>query len=350
MKVAVIGASGNIGTSVLAALAGEEKVDSIVGIARRRPSLEAPKTDWALADIAFDDLTPHLEGVDVAVHLAWAIQPSRDAQRLWQVNVEGSRRVFDAIRAAEVPALAYSSSVGAYSPGPKDRAVDESWPTQGIQSSFYSRHKAEVERLLDRFEAANPDTRVVRLRPGLVFKGEAAAEIRRLFAGPFLPTFLVEPRRIPVVPSIPGLRFQAVHSRDVGEAFRLAITSDAKGAFNLAADPVLDPDQLSKTLDARQIPVPARVVRTLADLSWRLRLQPSPPGWIDMALGVPIMDTARARSELGWQPAHTSEEALRELLHGMSSGEGEDTPPLDPKAGGRLRGGEIASGVGSRND
>ena len=36
--------------------------------------------------------------------------------------------------------------------GPKDRRVDESWPTTGIPTSFYSRHKAEVERLLDRFE------------------------------------------------------------------------------------------------------------------------------------------------------------------------------------------------------
>ena len=83
--------------------------------------------------------------------------------------------------------------------------------------------------------------RVVRLRPGLIFKREAASGIRRLFAGPLLPSRLVRPGLIPVVPDTPRLRFQAVHSRDVGDAYRLAIVGDARGAFNVAAEPVLDP-------------------------------------------------------------------------------------------------------------
>ena len=349
MRVVVVGATGNVGTSLLEALGPEERVESILGIARRRPDVEPAKTTWAEAEVASANLTSHFDGADAVVHLAWAIQPSRDGARLREVNVEGSRRVFDAVRDARVPALVYASSVGAYSPGPKDRAVDESWPTQGIQTSFYSRHKAEVESILDRFEADNPEVRVVRLRPGLIFKGEASQEIRRLFAGPFLPNFLVKPRRIPVVPAIDGLRFQAVHSRDVGEAYRLALISDVSGAFNLAAEPVLDPPQLAEALGARQVSVSARVVRRLTEVSWKLRLQPTPPGWLDMALGVPIMDSTRAREKLGWTPKHSSEEALRELLEGMSAGDGGSTPPLDPAAGGPARIGEIGSGVGAKN-
>src|SRR3712207_7272615 len=53
----------------------------------------------------------------------------------------------------------------AYSPGSKDRRVDESWPTDGIETSFYSRHKAATERLLDDAEKRYPDLRSVRLRP-----------------------------------------------------------------------------------------------------------------------------------------------------------------------------------------
>src|ERR687894_2397080 len=124
------------------------------------------------------------------------------------INDEGSMRVAWAAKKAGVPALLYASSVGAYSPGPKDRRVDESWPTNGISTSFYARHKAEVERRLDRFERERPEVRVVRLRPALKFKREAAAGIRRLFAGPFLVNPLLRPRLIPVVPRIPGLRFQ----------------------------------------------------------------------------------------------------------------------------------------------
>ena len=111
----------------------------------------------------------------------------------------------------------------------------------GVESSFYSRHKAAAERMLDEVEARAPDLRVVRLRPGLIFKREAGPEIRRLFAGPLLPARLVRPGRVPVLPLPERLQLQAVHGDDVGEAYRLAALSpEARGAYNVAADPVLD--------------------------------------------------------------------------------------------------------------
>ena len=350
MRVVVIGATGNIGTSVLAALETDPQVSSIVAVARRSAEGAGPKVSWRELDIVRDDLDRDLEGAEAVVCLAWLIQPSRDLERLRATNVDGSRRVFEAAARVGVPALLYSSSVGAYSPGPKDRAVDESWPTEGIQSSFYSRHKAEVERLLDETEARHPDLRVVRMRPALVFKREAASEIRRLFAGPLLPSFLLRRSLIPVVPKSPRLRFQAVHSLDVGEAFRLALHAPVRGAFNLAAEPVLDGDALGRLLDARPLPVHPGLLRAASDLTWRLRLQPSPSGWVDMALGVPIMSADRARTELGWTPRHSAADALLELLAGMRDRAGADTPRLDPTAGGPLRSSEIASGVGARED
>jgi len=353
MRVVVTGATGNVGTSVLRSLEADASVDSVLGIARRLPAAssasKASKIEWASADIVTGDLREHFDGADAVVHLAWAIQPSRDEAKLRAINIGGSARVFAAVAEAGVPALVYASSVGAYSRGPKDRAVDESWPTDGIATSFYSRHKAETERMLDRFERDHPSTRVVRLRPALIFKGEAAAEIRRLFAGPFLPTPLLRPGLIPVIPRIARLRFQAVHSRDVGEAYRAAVVNaDAAGAFNVAADPVLDPDELADLLGARTVPVPAAAVRALTDLTWRLHMQPTPPGWVDMALGVPIMDHARAREVLGWRPARSSRDALMELLEGMREGRGGPTPTLAADAAGPARIGEVRTGVGAR--
>jgi UDP-glucose 4-epimerase len=346
MKVVVTGASGNAGTSLLRALQDEPAVDSILGIARRVPETSPPKVEWARADVSRDALEPLFRGADAVVHLAWLIQPSRDQATLEATNVGGSRRVFEAVGAAGVPALVYASSVGAYSPGPKDRAVDESWPVGGIPSSSYSRHKAEVERLLDLFEVQHSGTRVVRLRPGLIFKREAASEIRRYFAGPLLPNRLLRRGRIPVVPDTPRLRFQAVHSLDVGDAYRRAIVSEnARGPYNIAAEPVLDPAGLASLLGARRVPVPGSVLRAAAALSWRARLQPTPEGWVDMALGVPIMDTTRAREELGWSARHSGGEALLELLDGLHDGAGAQTPPLHP-GGSRLR--ELLTGVGAR--
>jgi UDP-glucose 4-epimerase len=348
MRIVVVGATGNVGTSVLRSLADEPAVDSVLGVARRLPGLGYPKTDWAQADVSRDDLAPHFRGADVVIHLAWLIQPGRDEATLRATNVDGSARVFDAAAAAGVPALVHASSVGAYSPGPKDRRVDESWPTDGIESSFYSRHKAEVERLLDRFERESPAVRVVRLRPALIFKRDAATGIRRLFGGPFLPSPLVRRELIPVVPRTPRLVFQAVHSHDVGDAYRRAALTDVRGAFNIAAEPVLDPAQLAELLSARPIPVHPGLLRAGAALSFRLRLQPSEPGWLDMGLAVPLMDTTRARRELGWEPRRGADDALRELLAGMRERAGIDTPPLARGSSGPLRVRELLTGVGRR--
>ena len=350
MRVVITGASGNVGTSVLRSLVDEPKVTEIVGIARRLPAMTWPKTKWVGADVVKDDLVPLFRGADAVVHLAWLIQPSRDEEQLHAVNVVGSERVFRAAADAGVGALVYASSIGAYSEGPKDRGVDESWPTDGIETSFYSRHKAATERQLDQLEADHPSLRVVRLRKGLIFKREAAAEIRRYFIGPFLPGSLMRTQLIPVVPDIEGLVVQAVHSYDVGEAYRLAlINDDARGAYNIAADPVIDPDMLAELFDARKVSVPPAAVRAAADASWKAHAQPTPAGWVDLALGVPIMDTTRAREELGWKPRFSSGEALLDLLNGLRDGSGADTPPLAAETSGPMRVREIVTGIGSRN-
>jgi len=246
-----------------------------------------------------------------------------------------------------VPKLIYASSVGAYSRGPKDREVDESWPTEGTPTSFYARHKVATERQLDRFETENPETRVVRMRPALIFKDEAATEIRRLFVGPFLPNFLLRRGLLVALPRIDRLRFQAVHSDDVGQAYLRAVLADVEGAFNLAAEPPLSTGELAERMGVRSFPVPARVVRRLADLSWRARLQPTPPGWLDMALNVPMMSSERARTELGWEPRYSSVEALEELLAGMREGHGGETPPLEADGLG-ARAEDLKTGVGAR--
>lgn len=348
MRVAVTGATGNLGTSVLAALREESAIEEIVGIARRRPSSTPSKVRWMSADVARDDLSEALAGVDAVIHLAWLIQPFRRPDATWSTNVIGSSRVFQAAAAAGVGTVLYSSSVGAYSPGPKDRPVAESWPTDGIPTSIYSREKAYVERVLDIFEARHPTIRVVRLRPGFVFDRAAASEIRRLFAGPFLPIPLLRRPFIPVLPRLPQLLFQAVHSHDVGRAFALAtLNSDAHGAFNIAADPPLGSDELAGLLGARAVPVRAGVLRRLVAFAWHARLVPTEPGMVDLLFALPLMDISRAREELGWQPTSSAGDALLELLAGMRDGAGADTPPLRPSAGVAGRLAELSTGVGA---
>ena len=329
MKVLVTGATGNIGTSVIQAFDTDPGVDEVVGIARRLPAWLPERARFVEADIRSADLMNLFQNVDVLVHLAWAFQPTHRPIRTWEVNVLGGTRVFEAAAAAGVRSLVYASSVGAYSPGP-GRQVDETWPTHSLPTAGYGREKAYLERYLDAFELRNPWMRVVRLRPSFVFKRQSASEQRRIFAGPLLPRMLMRPGRLPVVPVPAGVRFQAVHADDVAQAFRLAVLGEANGAFNLAADPIIDRKRLAEVFDSRIVPVPGRVMRAGLAAAWRMRVVPTEDALLQLLLSLPTMHTAKARQELGWTPRHSSIAAVREVLHGVADGAGFATPPLKP--------------------
>lgn len=348
LRVVVTGASGNVGTSVVQALSEEPSVTSILGLARREPRWSCPKLDWACVDLAEDDdLDRFVAGADVVIHLAWLFQPVRDPVTTWRANVLGSIRTFEAVARRGVPALIHASSVGAYSPGPKDSRVVESWPTHGWPAAAYTREKAYLERYLDSFVPQNPGIRVVRMRPAFLFKRESASEQRRLFAGPLFAGGLARPGLIPIVPDVSGLRVQALHTADAAEAYRLAALGEVHGAFNLAAEPVIDAPVLAEILGARTVPTPRWALRAPLAAAWHLHAVPATPDLFDAVLRLPLMDTGRARLELGWMPRHRSTDVIAEFLDGLRDGAGMPTPPLTPRVkGGRLH--ELRTGVGHR--
>ncbi|TQJ58607.1 nucleoside-diphosphate-sugar epimerase [Arthrobacter sp. SLBN-83] len=344
MRIAITGASGNAGTALLRNLQGQlaRKPGSLqlVGISRRLPDTSQEPyvgVQWHTLDVGLEQDRPELEkallGVDAVVHLAWQIQPNHNLDLLHRTNVTGTKNLLEAAAKAGVKQVVCASSVGAYSNSAKEPRRDESWPATGMAGSHYSRHKAEQEKLLDEFTAAHPDISVARLRPGLIFQGRAGSEIGRYFLGHVFPRLVPRKPWLPLLPAPDNLVFQAVHADDVAEAYWRAVDQRASGAFNIAAEPVLNPQELARILGARRIlPVPMRLLHAIVDLTWRARIQPTDSGWVEMAAGAPIMDTSRARRILGWEPQVSSTDAVKELLVGMGTGEGvAPSPVLKPR-------------------
>lgn len=346
MHVVVTGATGNVGSRLVERLAADPEVEHVVGVSRRAPMTLPHDVEWRSADLADGVPRDLLAGADAVVHLAWLFQPTRDPMTTWRANVEGTARLLDAVAGARVRTFVQASSVGAYSPGP-DHPVDESWPTHGVPTAAYSREKAYVERMLDAFEARHPATRVVRLRPGFIFRRESAVQQRRLFGGPLAPTKLLATIGPPVLPD-PGVTLQVVHTDDVAEAYRLALIRDVTGAFNIATEPTLNVGSIGHFLNRPVLRVPSGLARRAVAAAWAARLLPAAPGLFDLLAQIPVMRTDRARDELGWQPALDAYATFEALWEGFRTAEGGANPPLAPSTSGRFRSHEFRTGIGAR--
>jgi UDP-glucose 4-epimerase len=342
LTVAITGASGNVGTALLRVLA-DAGVAEVRGLARRQPPDTAPYDGvrWYLTDLSEADseqvLAEFLDGVDAVVHLAWALLPDRHPDVLHRVNVEGTERVLAAAGAAGVQHLVHMSSLGTYAAGPQEPPIMEDWPITGIPTSTYSRQKSTCERAVLEFAETYPDTTVSITRPTLVLQPDAASEIGRYFLGPYLfPVARAVPgelaRLLPL--PLPGsLRISFVHAEDVADAIARILDRRAAGPFNLAASPVLDADGLARALGVRRVPVPALVLRTGMQAAFLAHVLQIEPGWLDMGLGIPPLDSTRARTALDWRPAHKGDDLLREFVAALGTGQGGTGPLLHPGTG-----------------
>jgi nucleoside-diphosphate-sugar epimerase len=338
VRIVITGASGNVGTALLRRLRRDPDEHELAGVARRPPEVGSPYQGmaWTAVDLAAPTaataLTEVFRDADAVVHLAWGFQPSHDTGYLDRAGIGGTRAVLRAAREAGVPHLVHMSSVGAYSPGPDDgHAVDEDWPTEGIDTLAYSREKVAAERLLDEHELSHPDGPVIaRLRPGLIVQRESGSALLRYGLPAFVPAALL--RHVPLLPVDRSLVVPVVHTDDVADAVERVLLRRAAGPFNLAADPPITRDAIAEALGARPVHVPKPALRAAAWASWQARVQPLDPGWIDLAFAVPLLDTTRARRELGWAPAVDARSALTEVLGGMADAAATSSPALRPRS------------------
>ena len=326
LTVAVTGPTGEIGKPLLAALERSEAVGRVIGMARRQFDPESEgwtKTEYRQGDIldrgAVDAL---VEGADVVVHLAFVIFGSHEETR--RVNLEGTRNVFEATAAAEVPRLVYTSSVAAYgfhedNPQP----LTEDVAPRGTEGFYYSAQKAELESLL---AEALPGSgcEVYVFRPCVVAGRTATMlieqAVKQVRLGGRLPLVERALSAVPLLrPVLPGssVPFQLVHHDDVADALEAAIAGrGTAGVYNLAAPGVITLADLARALDWYSVPVPDLAVRLGADVASRLSFLSAELEWANVIKVPVLMETAKARRELGWEPLHDAHETLLQTVDG----------------------------------
>ena len=326
LAVAVTGPTGEIGKPLLSELERRTEVGSVVGMARRPfdPAAEGwEKVSYRRGDILDrGSLAALFDGADVAVHLAFAIFGSREETR--KVNLEGTRNVFEVAIKSGVKRLVYASSVAAYgfhldNPQP----LTEDVPPRGSESFYYSAQKAELEGLLDELLLGSAVDAYV-FRPCIVAGPRATMLIEQTVdavrAGDPVPLLRKGIGKIPLVKPLlpdPGMPLQLVHHDDVARAMAAAICGDGPpGVYNLAGEGEVGIADIARELGWRSIAVPVPAVNAGAAVARRLTFASSKLEWAT-ALDTPVlMDTAKARRDLSWQPQHDASETLRETITG----------------------------------
>jgi UDP-glucose 4-epimerase len=319
VRVAVVGATGAVGAAVVQALLVDprKRVNAVIGIARRLPPAPTPDVEWHAVDLGGGDLGTHLRGVDALVNAARTRSTAPSGDRRDEAAL--ARRVLETAVAADVHHVVQLSSFLAYSP-PADpgTAVEETWPTEGLNPSPPAQAAAALERTVDEFARQHEVVRLVRIRSGVVLGPRVH---RQLLArtGPFAGLVrLIE--HAPILPGLAGTGVPAVHHDDLAAAVRSSVTDPAFGAYNVAFDEPLRLADVSAALGARTITVPAGLVRRGAALAdrvldrWPRVDGGAASGWMDILAEAPRLDTRRARAGLEWTPRHALDEALRETL------------------------------------
>ena len=319
ITVAVTGPTGTFGLALMPLLQGEDQVERVIGIARR--PFDPADRGWTKMEYRRGDvrdaevLRASFEGADVVVHLAFLIL-SGSKEQTRAINVEGTLNAFRAAAEAGATRFVYASSIAAYG-FHRDNPIGmtEDWPTRPADRLFYAQEKAELEHLLQEEAAQHPGTSLYLLRPPIVLGPDAVGAKLTVpdVLAPVARGLGTAVRRLPgLLALVPDLPLQLIHQDDVAEALRLCVVgAGAPGAYNIAADDVITSADIAREAGFRPVRVPGRPVAAAARALARLPYLPSGAQWVEAMSHPAIMDTTKAKTQLGWKPRHTAIESLR---------------------------------------
>jgi nucleoside-diphosphate-sugar epimerase len=332
LTVAVTGPTGDLGLGIVDALERSRSVKRIVGMARRPFEPEARgwrKTEYRQGDVTdAASVRGLVKDAHAVVHLAFAVLDASSATR--DLNVEGSRRVFEESAKAGAERICYASSVAAYgfhSDNPD--WLTEDVPARGSAEFPYSQQKAEVEQVLATALLKRQRTVAYVFRPCIVAGPEARQMLTAIpyfRLGEAMPDLVVRllgsvPALKPVIPD-PGARFQLVHAEDVARAFVAGVRGVGEpGPYNLAGGGTLTFSHLASAMGWYSVPVPKPVALATVDVVTRIPGAPEAVGWLHSVRKPVLMKTDRAKRQLKWKPQHTARKTLEEMVRAQRASE-----------------------------
>ncbi len=335
--MAITGPTGTFGHGLVPLLQADPRVARIVGVARRPfdPAAHGwTKMEYRQGDVRDEAMLEQaFAGADVVVHLAFLITGAASRETTEAINVEGTLRAFRAAAASGAIRFVYASSVAAYGfHADNPIGMTEEWPVRPADHLFYAQEKADLESRLREESTKHPGIGLYLLRPPIVLGPHMVGAKQWLpdALAPLSHGLGVVLRRVPLpfpvaVPMFaPSLLVQFIHEDDVGQAFVLCVVgAGPPGAYNISGDGVLTGADVVREMGLRPVPVAAAPVEAAARGIAALPALPFVPPlleWVEAFSHPAVMDTSKAKRELGWKPRYTSREALRIAIQRWSGG------------------------------
>ncbi len=309
-RVLVTGATGFVGTSLMARLAAEPGFEA-VGVDLRAPAqpYKAPTVRFEQADLRdeasleriFAEFRP-----TAVVHLASIVNPPPGMTRedMREIDVGGTERVVRLCLAHGVSHLTVTTSGAAYGYHADNPAwLDEDCAIRGNVEFAYSDHKRQIEELLVTARAEHPELAQLLLRPGTILGKSVGNQITALFA---------KPRVLGVVGY--DSPFVFIWDEDVVEIIVRGLRDEKTGCFNLAGDGAMSMREIAAALGKPYMPIPAWALRAALTVLHPLGVVPYGPEQVGFLQHRPVLSNARLKAGFGYTPRYTSAEAFAELL------------------------------------
>jgi UDP-glucose 4-epimerase len=326
MKYLITGGSGYIGGRLIDLILSRGEAE-IVNVDIKPPPVERAGSRFVRMDIRDRGMEAllHAERPDALVHLAFVLNPMRDEQTMYDIDVNGTQNALDAASKAGVQQVLVASSTTAYGAWPDNPVpLTEEDPVRGMPNYEYARDKTEIDRISQLWAAKHPDRTMTIVRPTIVF-------------GPNVDNYIIRYwTKAPFLALIDGvdLDMQYVHEDDVVEALSRLLLERKAGIFNVTGDGTVKLSEAAQLAGLKVRKISYKLYRRMAAATWKLHLPTveAPPGQLDFVRHPWIASNEKLKRELDWTPRYTSRETFEIALRAKGVLGAEASPQQTPAA------------------
>lgn len=314
-KVAITGVTSYFALTLLPLLQADPDVEEIIGIGRRPWTGGFDKLTYYREDIRSKKIFELFKGVDTVYHLAFIVGEIHDKGKTLDININGSKNVFQACAENKVKKVIYTSSMTAYgSHSDNILGFKEDSDLKRNEDNYYNSSKIDVENFVTNFFKDYPQITLTILRAGLL----VGPNINNMFSD-------LWSMKISALPAGRTTHNQMISEEDLGEAMYLPFVKNLPGIYNVAADDAVSTRWCFKATGAFVIPLPIFILKLVANIAFRLHLFPASEGWVSLSEYTIFCNTEKFKKAADWQPKHGSKEAFMQFVESKKR-DAKDTP------------------------